>query len=105
MPHVLLIQDKPETIWDNEQFARMLDEKLGSDAADFFRDALHDANVNPDFQICSGECDKVYETQEHWQRIVEDACDEMGSWAIRKLTKEELINRRDELVEQLRGEL
>jgi len=51
MPHVLLIQDKPETIWDNEQFARMLDEKLGSDAADFFRDALHDANVNPDFQI------------------------------------------------------
>lgn len=105
MPHVLMIQGKPETIFDDEHFARMLDEKLGYDAAEYFRDAVREANLNPDVQVCSGECDKVYETQEHWQRIVQDACDEMGSWAIRKLTKDELMDRRDELVEQLRGEL
>lgn len=105
MPYVLLIQDKPQTIWDNEQFARMLDEKLGSDAADFFRDALHDANTNPDIQLCPGECDKLYETQEHWERVVQDACDEMSSWDIRKLTKDKLIGLRDQLVEHLRSEL
>lgn len=29
MPAVLMIQGKPETVFDYEQFARLLDEKLG----------------------------------------------------------------------------
>ncbi len=105
MPHVLTVQGKLETIFDDEQFARMLDERLGYDAGEYFRDALKEAKQNPDVETCCGECDRVYEMQEHWENVVRDACDEMGAWPIRRLTKDELMDRRDNLLEQLRGEL
>lgn len=98
MPHVLLIQDKPETIWDNEQFARMLDEKLGSDAADFFQDALHDANMNPDESVCSGECEHVYETQEHYEALLSEVRDELMAWPVHKMSKVQLEEKRNALV-------
>ena len=43
MPSVLMIKGdkRPETIFDNEQFARLLDERLGYDAAQYFRDATN----------------------------------------------------------------
>ena len=41
MPSVLMIkgEKRPETIFDDEQFARLLDERLGYDVAQYFRDA------------------------------------------------------------------
>lgn len=105
MPHVLLIQDKPETIWDNEQFARMLDEKLGSDTADFFRDALHDANINPNKSVCFGECDRVYKIQEHYEAILKEVCDELMACPVRKLSKVQLEERRDALLVMLNKRL
>lgn len=41
MSSVLMIKGdkRPETIFDDEQFARLLDERLGYDAAQYFRDA------------------------------------------------------------------
>lgn len=35
---VMMIQGKVENIFDNEDFARMLGERLGSDAERYFRD-------------------------------------------------------------------
>lgn len=105
MPYVLLIQDKPETIWDNEQFARMLDEKLGSDAAEFFRDAVYDANMNPNKSICSGECDRVYKTQEHYEATLKEVRDELMAWPMRKLSKVQLEERRNALVVTLNNRL
>ncbi len=82
MPSVLMIKGdkRPETIFDNEQFARLLDERLGYDAAQYFRDAtdvdwLKENMRLTDEQIlnegwCSGECDKVQRTQEHYENLL-----------------------------------
>lgn len=82
MPSVLMIKGdkRPETIFDDEQFARLLDERLGYDAAQYFRDAtdvdwLKENMRLTDEQIlnegwCSGECDKVQRTQEHYENLL-----------------------------------
>ena len=80
---ILIKGDKrPETIFDDEQFARLLDERLGYDAAQYFRDATDTdwlrQNMNlTDEEIlkdgwCSGECDKVQKTQEHWENLLKE---------------------------------
>lgn len=82
MPSVLMIKGdkRPETVFDNEQFARLLDERLGYDAAQYFRNAtdvefLKENMRLTDEQIlndgwCSGECDKVQRTQEHYENLL-----------------------------------
>ena len=83
MPSVLMIQGKPETIFDNEQFARLLDEKLGCDAAEYFRAALEDQREilmdemrKAPLNFCTGECDRVYDTQRHYQDVLRDILDD-----------------------------
>lgn len=76
MADVLMIQGKVETIWDEQDFARMLREKLGSDAEDYFNrcmdpEALYDAvyekfSADP-LKYCSGECTKTYELQQFYE--------------------------------------
>lgn len=85
MPSVLMIKGdkRPETIFDDEQFARLLDERLGYDAAQYFRDAtdpetLADALYDiPDSELlkkgyCSGECDRIQQTQEHYENLLKE---------------------------------
>lgn len=83
MPAVLMIKgDKhPETIFDNEQFARLLDERLGYDAAEYFRDAVSPDSILAKLDLsdddilegyCSGECDKVQGTQEHYENLLKE---------------------------------
>lgn len=85
MPDVLMIKgDKhPETIFDHEQFARLLDERLGYDAAEYFRDAVSKDSVLAQLDdlsdddileggYCSGECDRVQETQEHYENLLKE---------------------------------
>ena len=80
---VMMIQGKVENIFDNEDFARMLRDKLGDDAERYFReqtdpevlaDSLYDI---PDSELlkkgyCSGECDKVQGTQEHYENLLKE---------------------------------
>ena len=87
MPTVLMIQGKPETIFDNEQFARLLDEKLGYEAAEYFRDALEDQRVilmdemeKKPLNFCTGECDRVYEAQRHYQDVLRDVLDDLRAY-------------------------
>ena len=100
MPIVLMIQNKPETIFDNEQFARLLEEKLGYEAAEYFLEALDNAVENAK-EKCTGECDVTYSLQEGYENILRDIRDEIGAWAIRRLTKEQLVDRRDALFEKI----
>ena len=86
MPSVLIIQGKPETIFYNEQFARLLDEKLGCDAAEYFHAALEDQREilmgemrKEPLNFCTGECDRVYDIQRHYQDVLRDILDDL--WA------------------------
>lgn len=87
MPAVLMIQGKPETVFDNEQFARLLDEKLGYDAAEYFRGTLEDQRTilmdemeKEPLNFCTGECDRVYETQRHYQDMLRDVLDNLRAY-------------------------
>lgn len=87
----MTIQDKHETVYGNEGFAKMLREKLGDDACSYFLNAL---DSKPD---CSGECDVVYSLQEAYDALLHELKDELEAWDIRKLTKAELVKKRYEL--------
>jgi len=81
MADVMIIQGKTETIWDNEDFARMLRDRLGSDAEQYFREktdvetVLDDLNLTDEDILnhyCSGECDKVQDVQGHFQSVLNE---------------------------------
>lgn len=84
MPTVLTIkgEQRPETIFDHEHFARLLDERLGYDAAQYFRDAVAPDSILENLDLsdddileggwCSGECDKVQATQEHYENLLKE---------------------------------
>lgn len=80
---VMMIQGKVENIFDNEDFARMLRDKLGDDAERYFReqtdpevlaDGLYDLSASEILKkgYCSGECDKVQGTQEHYENLLKE---------------------------------
>ena len=84
MSIVLMIKGdkRPETIFDDEHFAHLLDERLGYDAAQYFRDATDTEYLQKNMKLtddqilnegwCSGECDKVQKTQEHWENLLKE---------------------------------
>lgn len=81
MADVMIIQGKTETIWDDEDFARMLRDKLGYDAEQYFREktdvetVLDDLNLTDEDILnhyCSGECDKVQDVQGHFQSVLNE---------------------------------
>lgn len=84
---VLIIAGRPETLFNTEDFARILDEKLGPDAAKYFRETLENCleeceekiSENP-LKYCSGECDKLYELERHYQTAIKDALDELRGY-------------------------
>lgn len=105
MPHVLIIRGKPETIFNEDQFARVLLETLGDDPMNYFLNAMQEAKENPDPEACVGECDRVYEVQEHYEDVLKEIRDELMSWKILNLTKEELLKKRYDLCDMIQREL
>ena len=108
MPELMLIQGKPELITDDEDFARMLRNRLGEDAEQWFRCVLEKIPFDPDDDIyarCEGECDKLFEQQEHYQRVLEDIQSELCAWPVNRLTRAQIDERRDRLLKQIDSEL
>lgn len=95
----MVIRDKQETIYGNEGFAKMLREKLGDDACNFFLNAIDEKSE------CNGECDILYSWIEGRDNFLRDLQDELASWAIRKLTKAEIEQKRDNLYQKIEGVL
>lgn len=105
MSEILNIHGVRTPIYNNNDFAMFLDEKLGYEAGDYFRTALEDvANASVE-KNCTGECDTIYEIEEHWHRILQDVHDELISWEIDKNTKRDLEEMRNYLVKRINAEL
>lgn len=106
MSEILNIHGVRTPIYNNNDFAMFLDERLGYEAGDYFRTALEDvANEASEKYRCTGECDTVYEIEEHWYRIVQDIHGELVSWEISKKTKRDLEEMRNCLVRRINAEL
>lgn len=106
---VLLIDGKVENIWDNEDFARMLRDKLGDDAEQYFRDACNPDVLLEDVKdfepFCGGECDETMRIQERYERILHDVQDDLEAWDFDSSTKRELQSKRDLLWKRIDSEL
>lgn len=110
MPSILMIQKKPVTIWGNDDFAVTLRETLGDDAERFFREALaakatEAPDYNNPYKYCLGECDKVFETQEHYENILHEVQDYLMAWPVLRETKQQLMQRRDYLLSMINHKL
>ena len=70
---VLRIRDKPVTVYDESDFARILRDELGDDAERYYREILNGWSDKE----CCGECDKLYEAHEFYQRVLHDVLDEL----------------------------
>lgn len=91
-----------------ERFAWLLDDKLGGDAADYFRDTV--TNLCFDLDLCLGECDRTYGLQEHYQNVIRDALDVLADAQERELchpwtSGRVSIKRYNEAVRMLQNEL
>ena len=74
------VEINKETFWIDcpERFSWLLKEKLGRDAVDYFdtfKDDLIDDMQSDPLKYCVGECDKVYETQRHYENKLDDVMD------------------------------
>ena len=69
----LYIHDELFFVTDVEDFARLLEKELGHEAATTFRGFCNDAEY--DKEGCDGECDRLYEVQETFERGIQDALD------------------------------
>lgn len=65
----LYIHDELFFVTDEEAFARLLESQLGHEAAEAFR------NFIGENESCDGECDRLYEVQETFERGIQEALD------------------------------
>ena len=86
MANVMIIQGKVRNVWDENDFADMLRELLGSDAEHYFRALTDREAVLSDISIddvweyaCFGECQKLEEQQEHYEGILRDVKNDLDS--------------------------
>lgn len=107
MADVILLKDR-KTVWnvfDHEDFCELLREYLGDDAEQYFRNATNpDVLGNELFKLgnelfklgddellkrgyCSGECQRVQETQESLENVLKD-CDELAMEAYNKIMED-----------------
>lgn len=100
-PTALYFGDDYRFVENEDRFAMILEEKLGRDAAEYFREAI----ANPNTDYCAGECDHLYKIQESYERILKDIQDALMSWKTRKWTKEQIEEHRDQLLETINKEL
>ena len=114
MKTVLTLKDgRREYITKEEDFREFIHRELGLDALECFDDILEDNRIDESVfssdpaKYCpfQGECDRVYETQRHYETILKDVQEEIGSWALFRLTKEQIVEKRDELWEKINREL
>lgn len=90
------------------RFAWLLDDKLGGDAADYFRDMVTNLCFDPD--LCLGECVRTYGLQEHYQTVIRDALDVLADAQEQELCRpwtsgRVSIKRYNEAVRMLQNEL
>ena len=91
---VMIIQGKVENVFDNEDFARMLREKLGSDAEQYFRDQTDPEVVLEDYD--TGES--------HYLNLLDEIEEELKE-IMRECEDGELVRRISALRDKVQEEL
>lgn len=64
-----------EMINSEEDFFKLVNEKIGYDGEKIGRQIVREAKIDN----CSGECDYTYRQQEHYERVFEDLLDDLSN--------------------------
>ena len=77
---------------NEERFALILEEKLGIEAADCFREEIMGDVATREnlWKLCGGECDAVYKAQEARERALQDVKDSLCELDPQSMTKAQI---------------
>lgn len=78
-------------LFDADDLANLIREEFGDEPEEYFRDLTSPEKVLDGVKLqdyCTGECDRVYSTQEHYTNIILDLVEELRSWDTEKHTKQ-----------------
>lgn len=62
-----------------DTFGDMIDRFMGYEAAKFYREMLADSE-----EYCTEECDRLYDTQEHYRSVIREALDILDKVEVKK---------------------
>ncbi len=68
----LLVKGSYYNVANVEEFLWLIDEQMGEDARDWAKEYL-----KPEEKSCGGECDETYRLQEHFERVIRDAVEDL----------------------------
>lgn len=110
MAKVLLIQGKVENIFDDEDFARTLRDRLGDDVELYFRERIDPENILGDLnplEYCPGECEETEKIQERYESILHDVQERLEDLSVDLMdqTKRETQKQINQLVNKINSEL
>lgn len=82
--HTYIINGKPETFYNAGQLKRALPELFGDDVTELFQELLDaeiaQAYMRDPYEHCNGECDQTYRIEEHYQRVIRDAVEDLQAY-------------------------
>ena len=102
---LLLIKGEDRYVKNVSEFARLVGDLLGRDAAEYITEHLAPDDPQTPYTACNGECDKTYEIQQNYENILHEVQDTLEGWDIQKMTKAQIESARDRLYEKIDREL
>lgn len=102
---LLFINGEDRYVKNVDEFARIVGDLLGRDAAEYIKEHCRQENPENPYTECNGECDKTYEIQQNYENILHEIQDTLEGWDIAKMTKAQIESARDRLYEKIDREL
>ncbi len=93
----LLVKGSYYNVANIEEFLWLIDEQIGEDARDWAKDFL-----KPEEKACDGECDETYRIQEHFERVIRDAVEDLEPIKGKTVKMDEQLQR---VIKSLRNEI
>lgn len=93
----LLVKGSYYNVANIDEFLWLIDEQMGEDARDWAKDFL-----KPEEKACGGECDETYRIQEHFERVIRDAVEDLEPIKGKTVKMDEQLQR---VIKSLRNEI
>lgn len=102
---LLFINGEDRYVKNVDEFARIVGDLLGRDAAEYIKEHCRQENSENPYAECNGECDKTYEIQRDYENLLHEIQDELESWKIEEWPRKKTALARDRLYEKIDREL
>ena len=90
-----------QIVQHSAEFYYLVEQMMGHSAAQYFKNIA--LNVSFNTEACPGECDRLYMMQEHYERVIRDAADELAGLEVKKADEPKADNLYKTLTAELQG--